>query len=179
MRKEISGDTSCFVSLPLKRARPRPAQIEPASIVSKVWNYAHVLKNAGVGYGDYVEQITYLLFLKLADEMTELGFDNPIPGKFGWSVLSSKSGDDLEVHCRHTLENLGKVPGLVGIMLTRSLRSVGLAPGVPRRLSRSARLRKAQNKISPPSLQLRRPGNPSDRLAGFMANFPKNIHFPA
>ena len=48
-----------------------------AAIVSKVWNYAHVLKNAGVGYGDYVEQITYLLFLKLADEMTELGFDNP------------------------------------------------------------------------------------------------------
>ena len=44
-----------------------------ASIVSKVWNYAHVLKNAGVGYGDYVEQITYLLFLKLAEEMTELG----------------------------------------------------------------------------------------------------------
>jgi type I restriction enzyme M protein len=54
-----------------------------ASIVSKVWNYAHVLKNAGVGYGDYVEQITYLLFLKLADEMTELGFDNPIPAEFG------------------------------------------------------------------------------------------------
>ena len=61
-----------------------------ASIVSKVWNYAHVLKNAGVGYGDYVEQITYLLFLKLADEMTELGFDNPIPKQFAWSELSSK-----------------------------------------------------------------------------------------
>ena len=68
-----------------------------ASIVSKVWNYAHVLKNAGVGYGDYVEQITYLLFLKLAEEMTELGFDNPIPAKFQWSELSSQSGDDLEV----------------------------------------------------------------------------------
>jgi len=40
----------------------------PSAIVSKVWNYAHVLKNAGVGYGDYVEQITYLLFLKLAGE---------------------------------------------------------------------------------------------------------------
>lgn len=51
---------------------------DSTSIVSKVWNYAHVLKNAGVGYGDYVEQITYLLFLKLADEMTEMGFDNPI-----------------------------------------------------------------------------------------------------
>ena len=99
-----------------------------ASIVSKVWNYAHVLKNAGVGYGDYVEQITYLLFLKLADEMTELGFDNPIPKQFAWSKLSSKSGDELEVHYRHTLENLGKVPGLVGIIF-----------------------RKAQNKISNPS----------------------------
>ena len=99
-----------------------------ASIVSKVWNYAHVLKNAGVGYGDYVEQITYLLFLKLADEMADLGYDNPIPPEFGWSVLSSKSGDDLEIHYRHTLENLGKVPGLVGIIF-----------------------RKAQNKISNPS----------------------------
>ncbi len=101
---------------------------DSASIVSKVWNYAHVLKNAGVGYGDYVEQITYLLFLKLADEMTELGFDNPIPKQFAWSKLSSKSGDDLEVHYRHTLENLGKEPGLVGIIF-----------------------RKAQNKISNPS----------------------------
>jgi type I restriction enzyme M protein len=62
---------------------------DSTSIVSKVWNYAHVLKNAGVGYGDYVEQITYLLFLKLADEMTELGFDNPIPKPFAWSKLSS------------------------------------------------------------------------------------------
>lgn len=35
---------------------------DPSAIVQKVWNYAHVLKNAGVGYGDYVEQITYLLF---------------------------------------------------------------------------------------------------------------------
>ncbi len=52
---------------------------DSSAIVSKVWNYAHVLKNAGVGYGDYVEQITYLLFLKLADEMTDLGYDNPIP----------------------------------------------------------------------------------------------------
>jgi len=99
-----------------------------ALIVSKVWNYAHVLKNAGVGYGDYVEQITYLLFLKLAEEMTELGFDTPIPDTFAWSELSSKSGDELEAHYRHTLESLGTEPGLVGIIF-----------------------RKAQNKISNPS----------------------------
>ncbi len=77
-----------------------------ASIVSKVWNYAHVLKNAGVGYGATIELraaralITYLLFHKLAPpsprlrragcEMTELGFDNPIPDAFAWSVLSGK-----------------------------------------------------------------------------------------
>ncbi len=100
----------------------------PSSILSKAWNYAHVLKNAGVGYSDYVEQITYLLFLKLADEMTELGFDNPIPPEYQWPELSSKSGDDLENHYRHTLENLGKGPGLVGIIY-----------------------RRAQNKISNPS----------------------------
>ncbi|MDP4583696.1 MAG: type I restriction-modification system subunit M N-terminal domain-containing protein [Verrucomicrobiales bacterium] len=45
-----------------------------------------------------MEQITYLLFLKLADEMTELGFDNPIPSDYAWSELSRRSGDDLEIH---------------------------------------------------------------------------------
>jgi type I restriction-modification system DNA methylase subunit len=39
-----------------------------AEIVNKVWNYSHVLRDDGVGYGDYVEQITYLIFLKMADE---------------------------------------------------------------------------------------------------------------
>jgi type I restriction enzyme M protein len=82
---------------------------DSVSIVSKVWNYAHVLKNAGVGYGDYVEQITYLLFLKLADEMGDLGYDNPIPPEFAWSELSRRTGDDLENHYRHTLENLGLI----------------------------------------------------------------------
>lgn len=78
------------------------------NIVSKVWNYAHVLKNAGVGYGDYVEQITYLLFLKLAEEREELGYDNPIPDDYQWPQLKQRSGDALEVHYRHTLESLGK-----------------------------------------------------------------------
>ena len=98
-----------------------------SSIVSKVWNFCNVLRDDGVGYGDYLEQLTYLLFLKLADEMTELGFyppsskdsgatSNPIPGEFAWSELSSRSGDELEVHYRHTLESLGKEPGLVGII---------------------------------------------------------------
>ena len=92
---------------------------DSSAIVSKVWNYAHVLKNAGVGYGDYVEQITYLLFLKLADEMTELGFDNPIPAEFQWSELSSRSGDDPEPggatllsHMKNALFHILKWPQL-------------------------------------------------------------------
>ena len=47
-----------------------------SEIVNKVWNYAHVLRDDGVGYGDYVEQITYLIFLKMADErlsISEIG----------------------------------------------------------------------------------------------------------
>ncbi len=59
--------------------------IDSSAIVSKVWNYAQVLKKAGVGY-DYVEQITYLHFLKLADEMTELGFESPVTRQFVWAV---------------------------------------------------------------------------------------------
>ncbi|WPJ97531.1 type I restriction-modification system subunit M N-terminal domain-containing protein [Coraliomargarita algicola] len=90
------------------------------NIVSKVWNYAHVLKNAGVGYGDYVEQITYLLFLKLAEERKELGYDNPIPDDYQWPQLTQRSGDDLEVHYRHTLESLGKEAGLVGVIFRKA-----------------------------------------------------------
>ena len=56
-----------------------------ASIVSKVWSYANVLRDDGVGYGDYLEQITYLLFLKMADEQTKPPYGKnihfPRPGR--------------------------------------------------------------------------------------------------
>jgi len=47
--------------------------LSASEIVNKVWNYAHVLRDDGVGYGDYVEQITYLIFLKMADERETAG----------------------------------------------------------------------------------------------------------
>ena len=99
-----------------------------AAIVSKVWNYAHVLKAGGVGASDYVEQITYLLFLKMVEEMTELGFSNPIPDQYKWPELKKRSGDDLEVHYRHALEDLGKEPGLVGIVFRKARVSQGSVP---------------------------------------------------
>ncbi len=58
---------------------------ESASIVQRVWNYCNVLKDDGVSYGDYVEQLTYLLFLKMADEQTKPPFNkhSTIPQGFG------------------------------------------------------------------------------------------------
>ena len=52
-----------------------------SEIVNKVWNYAHVLRDDGVGYGDYVEQITFLIFLKMADEREVSGQQVAVPDK--------------------------------------------------------------------------------------------------
>ena len=50
---------------------------QSAPIVQKVWNYCHVLRDDGVSYGDYVEQLTYLIFLKMAEEHTRPPFNQP------------------------------------------------------------------------------------------------------
>jgi len=85
------------------------------ALVSKVWNYAHVLRDQGIGYGDYVEQITFLLFLKMDQERTELlGEPSTIPAAWRWGKLASLSGDDLEIQYRHTLEALAREKGLIG-----------------------------------------------------------------
>lgn len=95
---------------------------ESATIVQKLWNYCNVLRDDGVSYGDYVEQLTYLLFLKMADEQTKPPFNKPsiIPGGFDWQSLLQKDGDALEVHYRHILETLGKEKGLLGVIFRKS-----------------------------------------------------------
>ncbi len=75
-----------------------------------VLNYAHVLRDDGVGYGDYVEQITYLIFLKMADERERAGQAGGVPSAFGWTKPAKLDWDELEVQYRHTLEELGKSP---------------------------------------------------------------------
>ncbi|WIO73866.1 class I SAM-dependent DNA methyltransferase [Porticoccaceae bacterium LTM1] len=99
-----------------------------AEIVNKVWNYAHVLRDDGVGYGDYVEQITFLIFLKMADERESAGQTVAVPDKYSWSRLVKLDGDALEIQYRHTLEELGKQGGMLGTIF-----------------------RKAQNKIQDPA----------------------------
>ena len=95
---------------------------ESSTIVQKLWNYCNVLRDDGVSYGDYVEQLTYLLFLKMADEQTKPPFNRPsiIPKGFDWQSLLSKDGDALEVRYRHILENLGKEKGMLGVIFRKS-----------------------------------------------------------
>jgi type I restriction enzyme M protein len=105
----------------------------PAALVGKLWNYCSILRDDGLSYGDYVEQLTFLLFLKMADEQSRLrGTPSAIPKGKDWPSLLAKDGDELEVHYRHTLEELGKCSGMLGIIF-----------------------RKAQNKIQDPA-KLRR-----------------------
>ena len=104
------------------------------TIVQRLWNYCNLLRDDGMSYGDYVEQLTYLLFLKMAHERTQPPYNQPsrIPQGYGWDSLMSRDGDALEIHYRHVLEELGKQPGMLGIIF-----------------------RKAQNKIQDPA-KLRR-----------------------
>ena len=85
------------------------------ALVGKVWNYAHVLRDQGIGYGDYVEQITFLLFLKMDQERAELlGEPSTIPAVWRWKKLAPLAGDDLEIQYRHALEALAREKGLIG-----------------------------------------------------------------
>ena len=85
-------------------------------IVNKAWSYAHLLRDDGLSYLAYTEQITFLLFLKMADEQTKAPYyrDPIVPPEYGWQSLIERDGDDLEVHYRHVLEELGKKPGMLG-----------------------------------------------------------------
>src|SRR5438270_3577024 len=99
-----------------------PAQ----TIVQRLWNYCNLLRDDGMSYGDYVEQLTYLLFLKMAYERTQPPYNQPsrIPQGYGWESLMARDGDDLEAHYRHLLEELGKQPGMLGIIFRKAQNKV-------------------------------------------------------
>ncbi len=95
---------------------------ESATIVQRLWNYCNVLRDDGVSYGDYVEQLTYLLFLKMADEQVrELGKDQRHPRRaWSWQSLLARDGDELETHYRHILVELGKGSGLIPVIFRKA-----------------------------------------------------------
>jgi type I restriction enzyme M protein len=93
-----------------------------APLVQKLWNYCNVLRDDGMSYGDYVEQLTYLLFLKMADERSRPPYSqsSPIPATYAWPVLLTYDGDTLFDHYRHTLEELGKQPGMLALIFGKA-----------------------------------------------------------
>jgi type I restriction enzyme M protein len=99
-------------------------------IVQKLWNYCNLLRDDGLSYGDYVEQLTFLLFLKMADEQTRPPHNKTaiIPRDLSWNSLKDLDGEELDRQYRHILTELGKKPGMLGVIF-----------------------RKAQNKIQDPA----------------------------
>ncbi len=92
------------------------------AIVSKVWSFCTTLRDDGVGYGDYLEQLTYLIFLKMADEYAKPPHkrDIGIPAGYDWASLTSQRGVELEIHYVTLLRVLGNKPGLLGQIFTKA-----------------------------------------------------------
>jgi len=82
-------------------------------LVQRLWNYCNILRDDGLSYGDYVEQLTYLLFLKMADEQTRAPFNRPavVPAGLDWQSLLDRDGEELEAQYIKILNELGRRPG--------------------------------------------------------------------
>jgi type I restriction enzyme M protein len=93
-------------------------------LVQKLWNYCNILRDDGLSYGDYpsallrtgYKQLTFLLFLKMADEQSQPPLKKPssIPKNVDWPSLMRLGGDEWATHYRHVLESLGKQKGMLG-----------------------------------------------------------------
>lgn len=91
------------------------------TLINKVWNYATIMKDAGLSYTDYVRQLTYLLFLKMDHERASLLNENSIvPEKFRWNTLLILSGAELEQHYSQTLAALSQEQGIIGTIFRRA-----------------------------------------------------------
>ena len=97
---------------------------ESRRIGQKLWSYCNLLRDDGLSYQDYLEQLTFLLFLKMADERGAItGTEQSIPKGYRWADLSKSDmeGVKLEAHYRGTLEVLGKQGGMLGLIFRKGL----------------------------------------------------------
>ena len=104
--------------------------LDKDQISSKIWSLCNILLDDGVSASDYLQQITFLIFLKMVYERTKPPYNqsSPIPDEYNWEALIALDGWDLEIHYRDTLDTLAKYDGILGMIF-----------------------RKAQNKISDPA----------------------------
>ena len=91
-----------------------------ATLVKKVWDIANVLAAAGVGFTDYITQLTYILFLKMDDEKESLGLGSSIAEGYKWKELVDLNGPDLVEKYEEILSELAKVDGLIGTIFTKA-----------------------------------------------------------
>jgi type I restriction enzyme M protein len=87
-----------------------------SDIVNKLWGMCHTLRHDGIDYGDYIEQLTYLLFIKMADEKSAA-----LPKNCDWDSLKSKSGTELTDHYLMVLQKLRDAKGLLGDIFAQSM----------------------------------------------------------
>ena len=95
-------------------------------IVNKAWSFAHLLRDDGLSYMEYTEQITFLLFLKMAHERTRPPWNQPslVPEGLDWPSLLAEDGADLESHYRHILTELSREDGMLGEIFRRARQQI-------------------------------------------------------
>lgn len=91
------------------------------SLVAKVWNFAHVLRDQGVSYQAYISQISYLLFLKMDEErVTQIGEASMLPAGFRWGDIKDLTGEPLNAAYAKLLDKLSKQGGIIGAIFLKA-----------------------------------------------------------
>lgn len=118
-------------------------ELNTSTLIQKIWNFCHTLRDDGVGYGDYLEQLTYLLFLKMAHEYAQEPYkrDTHIPKGYDWVTLRSKTGVPLEAHYLKILHKLGNSSGILGAIFYKAQNKIQ----DPAKLARLVQMIDAEN----------------------------------
>ncbi len=99
-------------------------QKNEAALIKKVKDIANVMASAGVGFTDYITQLTYILFLKMDAEKEELGLGSSIPDGYKWKDIVGLSGTDLVEKYEEILKDLSEEKGLIGTIFTRATNKI-------------------------------------------------------
>ena len=102
---------------------------QSTTIISKVWGMCAPLRDDGVSYGDYLEQLTYLIFLKMSDEYSKPPYKKitGIPEGSTWSDMNTLKGAELEEQYKKTLEKLAKEGGILGQIFSQASNKISNA----------------------------------------------------